>query len=35
MTERTEPRLPQVGGGRDGEGHEGMFFGASPAEVPW
>jgi tryptophan synthase alpha chain len=24
MTGRTEPRLPQVGGGRDGEGHEGM-----------
>jgi hypothetical protein len=24
MNERTEPRLPQVGGGRDGEGHEGM-----------
>jgi hypothetical protein len=24
MNERTEPRLPHVGGGRDGEGHEGM-----------
>jgi hypothetical protein len=24
MNERTEPRLPQVGRGRDGEGHEGM-----------
>jgi len=24
MSERTEPRLPRVGGGRAGEGHEGM-----------
>jgi len=24
MSERTEPRLPQVAGGRAGEGHEGM-----------
>jgi hypothetical protein len=24
MSERTEPRVPHVGGGRDGEGHEGM-----------
>jgi hypothetical protein len=25
MNERTEPRLPQAGRGRDGEGHEGML----------
>ena len=24
MSERTEPRLPRVGGGRAGEGREGM-----------